>query len=155
MEWRSCLGYIDDNLTEDEHIVYRAKLHWTTLLGPTLLAFLAILWIPSKGFSAVVLLFIAALWGISSSVSLKTSEFIVTNKRVLIQKGFLRKKSYELLLTKIEGIEVYQPILGRMLNFGKIVIRSTGGIRHSLRLAENPLEFRKRVQEQINPAQRG
>ncbi|PIU51164.1 hypothetical protein COS91_05900 [Candidatus Desantisbacteria bacterium CG07_land_8_20_14_0_80_39_15] len=87
--------------------------------------------------------------GIPVFISFKTSEFGITNKRVLFKIGFIRRNSLEILLTKIEGIQVNQGILGRILNYGTIIVRGTGGTGSPFRKIEAPLEFRKKVQEQI------
>jgi len=94
-------------------------------------------------------LLVAIIWGISSFISLKTSEFGITNKRVLIKTGFIRRDSLETLLTKVEGIQVNQGMLGRILNYGTIIVKGTGGTSNPFHKIDAPLEFRKKVQEQI------
>jgi len=92
---------------------------------------------------------VAIIWGISSFISFKTSEFGITNKRVLIKAGFIRRNSLETLLTKVEAIQVNQGILGRILNYGTIIVKGTGGTSNPFHKIDAPLEFRKKVQEQI------
>src|SRR5205085_1676191 len=84
-----------------------------------------------------------------SFIRYKTSDFVLTNKRVLVKVGFIRRTSVETFLQKVEGIQVDQSIAGRILNFGTIVICGTGGSRDYFARIANPLEFRKRVQQQI------
>jgi len=43
------MSYIDDNLKENERVVYRTKLHWAMLLGPGTLMVIGGLSIPAKG----------------------------------------------------------------------------------------------------------
>mgnify|MGYP003818406877 CR=1 FL=1 len=86
---------------------------------------------------------------ISSFIKFKTSEFGLTNKRIIVKVGFIRRNSIEVLLNKVEGIEADQTILGRILGFGSIVIFGTGGTKYPFHKICAPLEFRKRVQEQI------
>jgi len=144
------MGYIDDNLIEKERIVYRTKLHWATLLGPAVLIILAGLWIPSKGMSALVLLALGVMWGVFSSISLQNSEIGITDKRLLLRVGFPLRRSYDILLEKIQMVDVYQPSLGKFLNFGKIIIQSGGGKRYAFRMIASPIEFRDELVRQVN-----
>ena len=87
--------------------------------------------------------------GTSSAIRYLTSEFGVTNKRVLIKTGFIKRTSLETLLTKIEGILVDQSIGGRIFNYGTIVIKGTGGTGSPFKSIGAPMEFRKQIQELI------
>jgi uncharacterized membrane protein YdbT with pleckstrin-like domain len=78
-----------------------------------------------------------------------TSEFGVTNRRVIIKRGLIRRKSLEVLLNMIEGIQVDQSVLGRILGFGSIVVIGAGGTKDLFHNISAPLEFRKKAQEQI------
>jgi uncharacterized membrane protein YdbT with pleckstrin-like domain len=147
------MGYIDDNLMAGEQVVYRTKLHWVIFLWPIICAVIAFILFfaggDSNNYNGWLFLWVAIIWGIFSFVSFKTSEFGVTNKRVLIKVGFIRRNSLEILLAKVEGIQVNQGILGRILNYGTIIVKGTGGTSNPFHKIVNPLEFRKKVQEQI------
>jgi len=82
-----------------------------------------------------------------------TSEFVVTNKRVLVKTGLIRRHSLELLLSKVEGILVNQGAIDRLIGCGTIIITGTGGSQNPYRHIAAPFEFRRRVQEQIAKAQ--
>jgi uncharacterized membrane protein YdbT with pleckstrin-like domain len=86
---------------------------------------------------------------ITALIARATSEFAVTNKRVLIKIGWLRRHSLETLLSKIETIRVEQGILGRALDYGTIVVSGTGGSKEPFRTIASPMEFRRKVQDQI------
>lgn len=81
-------------------------------------------------------------------INRSTSEFAVTNRRVIVKVGWIRRRSLETLLMKVEGIQVEQSILGRILNYGTITITGTGGSREVFDRIAAPLEFRRKVQEQ-------
>lgn len=143
------MGYIDDNLMNGEQVVYRTKLHKIVFFGPViffvLTIFFAITVLELSGFTFLV----SIIWAISAFINFKTSEFGITNKRVLIKVGFIGRNSLETLLTKVEGIQVNQGILGRIFNYGTIIIKGTGGTSNPFHKIDSPLEFRKKVQEQI------
>jgi uncharacterized membrane protein YdbT with pleckstrin-like domain len=144
------MGYIDDNLMSGEQIVYRTKLHWVIFLWPIIFVVIAFMFFAGDSTAAGgFFLLVAIIWGVSFFISFKTSEFGITNKRVLIKTGFIRRNSLETLLTKVEGIQVNQGILGRILNYGTIIVKGTGGTSNPFHKIDAPLEFRKKVQEQI------
>ena len=146
------MGYIDENLMQDEKILYRAKLHWALFLGPIIWLILAIIFLasgPESALVGVILLFVAMIHGLSSLIDFTTSEFGLTDKRVVCKTGFIRRRSMEVLLSKVEGIQVNQSILGRILGYGSIIVTGTGGIQNPFKRIIAPLEFRNKVQEQI------
>ena len=137
------MSYVEKNLMPGEQIEYRANLHWLVFILPTLL-FIAAIWLFfSLGgniakFLALILIVGALVTGLHAVIERMTSEFAVTNKRVLIKTGLIRRHSLETLLTKIESIGVAQSILGRILGFGTIVISGTGGSKEPFhRIAES------------------
>ena len=150
------MSYIEKNLMNGESVVYRTNLHWVVFLWPIIWLVVAIMFFSSGGDAAAaggLFILIAILTGISSFINFKTSEFGITNKRVLVKVGFIRRNSLEVLLTKVEGIQVNQGILGRILGFGSITVRGTGGTKDPFHKIDAPLEFRKRAQEQIASVQ--
>jgi hypothetical protein len=143
------MGRIDDNLSGDEKIVYRTGLHWVTFCGPAMLLFLAGVSIQSKGKPAIVLFIIGLVWAILSYITLRTTEFAITNKRVLVWTIFPWKKLHDLALDGIADAAVYQPSLGKFLDFGKITIVLVNGKRVSRRLVSAPYELLKNLSEQV------
>jgi len=96
-----------------------------------------------------LLIFLAIIAGISQIIMFITSEFIITNKRVIAKIGLIRRKSIEVLLNKVEGIQVNQGILARILGYGTITVGGTGGTKDPFKNIRSPIEFRKKAQEQI------
>lgn len=144
------MGYIEDNLIEKERVIYCTKLHWATLFGPGVLIILAGLWIPSKGMSALALLALGVIWGIFSSISLQNSEIGITDKRLLLRVGFPLKRTCDIPLENIQMVDIYQPSLGKFLNFGKIIIQSAGGKRYAFRMIASPVELRDELARQVD-----
>ncbi len=151
------MGYIDKNLLQGERVVYRARLHGIIFSAPVLLAVvgvgLVVAGVAVPGFVAVAafgifFLAVAALLALVRLVHVKTSEFAVTNKRVLVKVGLVHRHTLELLLTKVETIGVEQSVWGRLFNFGTIVVTGTGGTKEPFAGISRPLEFRKQVQSQ-------
>jgi uncharacterized membrane protein YdbT with pleckstrin-like domain len=146
---RNAMGYIEQNLMSGETIIYPTKLHWAIFLRPGLWLVLAIYFSTSVAELGGLFFLVAIIDGLGAVINYTTSEFGLTNKRVLMKVGFIRRHSIEVLLSKIEGIQVNQGILGRILGYGSIVVSGTGGMKDPFHKIDKPLEFRRRVQEQI------
>ena len=77
------------------------------------------------------------------------TEMAVTSRRVVIKMGLASRKTIEMLLNKVESIEVSETAFGRMLGYGTIVVIGTGGTPEPFHKVAHPLEFRSQVQQQI------
>jgi uncharacterized membrane protein YdbT with pleckstrin-like domain len=149
------MSYSEHNLLPGETIGYRARLHPVIFLRPALFALVGLFFVaywlahrqlPAFWMLGAVFLLYAAGGGIDRAVRYASSEFVITNKRVLIKVGFINRHTLEMLLTKVETIRVEQGILARLLNFGTIVVTGTGGTNEPFRSIADPLEFRRQVQ---------
>lgn len=89
---------------------------------------------------------LSSLW-ISPIIRQMTSEFVITNKRIIMKTGFITRKTFEMNLQKIESVNVDQSFWGRLLGFGSVTIIGTGGSRESFTDISNPLLFRRKFQE--------
>jgi uncharacterized membrane protein YdbT with pleckstrin-like domain len=98
---------------------------------------------------ALPLFLLGLLYAARAAVSYFTTEFAVTDKRIIAKTGLLRRRSLELLLSKVESIGVNQPIMGRIFNYGTIVVVGTGGTKEGFPNIVAPMDFRKRINAQI------
>jgi uncharacterized membrane protein YdbT with pleckstrin-like domain len=124
-------SYIDKVLIGGEQILYRARVsRWT--LAPLLV--LGVVLLPI----GVGLIFLIWAWARYAS-----TELAVTNKRVIAKTGLIERKTVEMFIAKVESIQVEQSVLGRLLNYGTVVISGTG--IHSAPFASiaDPLTLRK------------
>jgi uncharacterized membrane protein YdbT with pleckstrin-like domain len=146
------MSYVDENMMPGERVLYRAHLHWVTWVPGAVAAALfllgALMVVIAKGplAAAGVFVLVAAVCFIPNYITFKTSEFAVTDQRVIIKTGWLRQRSIETLLDKIEGIRVDQHFTDRQLGYSTMVVEGTGGDKEAFRRIADPLEFRKQVQ---------
>ena len=144
------MSYIDTNLLAGEQVVYRARLHPIIFAPGTAVVLLgiliALLYAQSIGLVVGV---IGVVMGAVALVRYNTSEFAVTNRRVIIKVGALGRRSLELELNRVEGIDVDQSAFGRLFDYGTIGVRGIGGTEESFPAIAAPLEFRKHVQEML------
>ena len=146
------MSYVDSNLLDGERVVYRTRLHWKLFVAPVLFALAVsapLMWIELYGTwtaLAWIPLGLALLWLLAALVRRQTSEFVVTNKRVLMKVGVFTTRSIELLLNKVEAITVHQSLTGRLFGYGDIVLTGSGGTNEPFSSIQSPLDFRNAVQ---------
>lgn len=160
------MGFVENNLMPNEKIVAWAEHHWWGLVGPIVWVSIGIgisltpLWNKNNDIRMISVLlgaivaFVAIFILAGDLITYYTSEYAVTNKKIVMKVGWIRRTTLEVFLGRIEGFSVDQGIVGRIFNFGTIVI-STGGVSQSFHLIADPMTFRKQAQEEIARVQEG
>lgn len=159
------MSYIDSTLLAGEHVIYRTRLHWLLFMWPvlfTVCVLLPIAWLLWNGtwnHYAWIPLAIAAVVLIATYIKRQSSDFAVTNKRVMMKVGVFNTRSIELVLNKVEAIRVNQSLMGRIFGYGDIVVTGSGGTQEPFSHIQGPLAFRRAVQSvtdaQTSPAANG
>jgi Bacterial PH domain len=162
------MSYIDANLISGESVVYQTRLHWIVMLRHILLGILlfgacgALLsfFLPNRPRFAdntshlmeggAAALFAAGVIAIlAGMVRRSATEMALTTRRVVVKQGLVSRQTIEILLNKVEAIEVSEPTLGRMLGYGSITVIGTGGTSEPFHKVAHPLKFRSEVQQQL------
>ena len=148
------MSYINENLISGEGVTYKAQLYWVVFVKPALIsmvfvALAGLMFYNAYGWAGGGLVVISTIPIVVARIGRASAEFAVTNKRVILKTGFIQKKTAEMFLNKVESVGVDQSILGRMMGYGTIVIRGTGGTLEPFDRISAPLEFRRQIQEQI------
>ncbi len=144
------MGYVDRNLLQGEEVVYRARLHRMIFVPPAAIVVLGLaVAIYINPIAGAVFGVAAVLVAIPRFIRYMTSEFAVTNKRVIVKVGLVNRHTLELVLAKIETVGVDQGVLGRIFNYGTIIVTGTGGTKEPFKDIANPLGFRKQVQSEL------
>ena len=149
--------YIDDILQPGEKVLYSTNAHWVFYL-PAIAAWLlaVILLILSRSaitesiillcLSASAVAAIAALyWSAKAWFHRWTTETDVTNLRVVHKTGFIKRRTFEMSLDKVESVDVDQSILGRLLNYGNVTVRGVGEGAETIKTIASPLDFRNHI----------
>lgn len=142
------MGYIDGKLRDGEQVVFRTKLHAAVLMFPILALALAVALFGVGGIGLLVIV-LAAGWLAVELANHGISEFAVTNKRVLMKRGYLPRKLVERPLAQVEEVQVTQSALGKKLGYGTVVVRGTDGSRTAFASLNQPVAFLERVQAQL------
>lgn len=117
--------YVETHLIRNEKVIYVAKLHWKIFFTP-------------KAFLTIWIYPLVDQW---------TSEFAITDKRIIIKTGFISRQTLEMNLNKVEAVNVDQSILGRILGYGSIIIIGIGGTKERFCDISDPMLFRKTFQQ--------
>ena len=141
------MSYTKRNLLPNEVVRYKATLHWILFI-PTIL-WLALGFVFEAAGIAWVPVIIALISFTRALLCKLGSEFMLTNKRVVLRQGIISRKTVEVLLAKCEGISVNQGIFGRILGFGTLVV-TTGGATSHFDFVKRPVEFRNSVNAEID-----
>jgi len=163
------LSYVEKHLIPGESVQYETKLHWIVMLGHAaigvLLAVLAItipiawasLGAKAKGHAVpaavywlgFVLLLAGGALFFAGMLKRNATEMAVTSKRVIVKTGIAERRTLEILLSRIESIAVDEPALGRLMGYGTVIVKGTGGTPEAFEKIYHPMEFREQVQRQI------
>ena len=149
--------YIDEILQPGERVLYSTNEHWMYFLPAIAAWVVAVAFLVLWGFFAadalalVCLAFaavagLAALyWTATAWFHRWTTETDVTNLRVVHKTGFIKRRTFEMALDKVESVDVDQTILGRILNYGDVTIRGVGEGIETIRTIASPLAFRSSI----------
>ena len=151
----SNLSYVKSQLVKDEKIICVGKIHWQIFLLPIILT---LLFLPAiieglqntntKGAAPLLITILLMIW-IIKLIQKKTTELALTNRRVIAKFGFIRRQTYEINLSKIEGINFKQTIFNRLLGCGSIIVKGVGGDSSPIRFIANYQQFKKECQELV------
>jgi uncharacterized membrane protein YdbT with pleckstrin-like domain len=162
------MSYVESNLVAGETVIYQTRLHWIVMLGHIVIGCLLLalpgvlllyyafsqtgietstLHIMEGGGAALLVCGVVAI--LMGMVRRNATEMAVTNRRVVVKTGLVSRKTIEMLLNKVESIEVSETAFGRMLGYGTIVVIGTGGTLEPFDKVAQPSEFRNQVQQQI------
>jgi uncharacterized membrane protein YdbT with pleckstrin-like domain len=124
-------SYVDSTLLQGETVLYRARISLWSLAH--LIFFGVLLLVVVVG---LVLLVIA--W-----IRYRTTEFAVTDRRIIAKTGLVSRSTVELFLDKVEALQVEQSVMGRLLDFGTVTIHGTGATHEPFGNISAPLLLRK------------
>jgi len=156
----------------DDTVLYRARLHRLLFLWPFLwilfgLVLLGVvwgwpwlaplvepgaapgplvepwIWLP-LGLAGLVL-----AWGLFRLVAhlgrAGTTELLVTPRKVVFRSGFFSRQTIEMVNSKIETVQVDQSFLGRIFDYGTIIITGTGGSLEPIAMIAHPRRLQRAI----------
>jgi uncharacterized membrane protein YdbT with pleckstrin-like domain len=157
MQSRYMARYIDEILQPGERVLYSTNEHWVFFL-PAIAAwivavtFLAVWYLLDAGALTLVCLALAAVaglaalyWTATAWFQRWTTETDITNMRVVHKTGFIKRRTFEMSLAKVESVDVNQSILGRLMNYGDVTVQGVGEGTQTISTVASPLGFRNAI----------
>ncbi len=169
--------YVQQSLGPDEEIVHVGHFHWIYTLGAFMnivwgivgcIAILAAGVIFYRNFLEIgynswieavralhpgiklagVLVFVFSLFKFAHMMIIKaTTEIAITSSRLIYKRGLVARYVGEINIDRIEGINVLQGVLGRIMGYGRILIRGMGVGEVVLPPIADPISFRKAIEK--------
>ncbi len=149
------MSYVDKVLQPGEVVRHRAQLHWIVywrgiwLCGVALIVYLVFRDWPGFRFAADVAALLCLAAGVfylaQAWFEQWTTEIAVTDRRVIYKEGFIRRRTIEVHMDKVASVDVDQSILGRILDYGDVLVHSTGVEFEPLPQIAAPLELRNHI----------
>ena len=141
------MSYTKRNLLPNEVIKYKASLHWIIYI-PTILCIVLGYILEEAGYSWICIL--AAIYFFLGALLRKLgSEFVLTNKRIVLRQGIISRETVEIILAKCEDVSVEQSVMGRILGYGSLIV-TTGGATSYFDYVKTPVVFRNKVSAEID-----
>ena len=151
------MSYAARVLQPDETIVYEARIHWIVYLGGILCVIAAVplaiaavvmdndtLRLGLMG-AAVLVLVLGLFQMLRAWLKVAGTEITVTSLRVIYKTGIISRNTLEMNLDKVESVLVQQSVLGRMLDFGTVIVRGVGAGLEPVDLVAAPLELHRHI----------
>jgi uncharacterized membrane protein YdbT with pleckstrin-like domain len=151
------MSYINSVLQPGETVQFRSRLHWMVyipgllLLIPAIAAGIGGNYLDDQNMRYIcwavglVFLLFAVLKLLAEWLRRMSTEIAVTDRRVIYKRGLVRRFTVEINNDKIESVDVDQSVLGRIFNFGTVVIRGTGSAVEPIHNIDDPLHFRSYI----------
>ena len=151
------MPYLEKNLAPGETLMHLGRLHWALFVAPVAvmvvvpvaLAFFAAQVHGPVVYAPIALLVIVLFWLLARYLTYISTEFGVTSQRIVMKRGVIGIATREILLSRVEAIQVRQSIWGRILNFGDVIVTGTGGTNEQFAMIAAPQAFRAQVQGQL------
>lgn len=153
------MSYVEENLIAGEEIVAIAKIHKIVYLPAAILAYFGIpplfSSLSTSFWMGLVITFFCVLSAAGAYMNRKTTELALTNKRLIVKYGVIKHTTEELKLSKVESLKAEQGLLGRIFNYGTVIVSGTSLASIPLPFIADPKGFRKIVNEEVEKAESG
>ena len=139
------MSYVESNLITGEQVISYGKIHWHVYIPGLVVITSGITLLKPMAFLSSILILVGAILLIRGWINTVSTELAITNKRVIAKFGLIRRSTVELLHSNVEGFMVEQGIIGRLLNFGTVVVNGTGSGKTPIPSISAPLDFRNQA----------
>lgn len=135
------MSYIDESLSDGERVEARFTLHWVS-------------WLPMAGWILLGIVTFGLTWlvAIYEFLRLRCTEFGVTNKRAIVKRGIVSRRTDEMKIASIETVEIDQGVIGRMLGYGDVRVTGRGISDLVFSRVDDPIAVKRAIENVSHPA---
>lgn len=124
------MSYIEQSLAPGEIVIERFQIHWFAYLWPTILCLTVVL----------------SIFGLPRILTLRFTEYGLTNRRVIKKTGVLSRNTAEMPLRSLETATLHQSLFDRIMGSGTVRMTGRGISDVILYGIDAPLEAKKRIE---------
>jgi len=146
------MSYVQSVITPGEVVIAQARTHWCIYVGPACWLVLSLVLMVFVWPLGTILLVLSLVLFLRAWLYAYSTELAVTSKRIIAKFGFIRRSTVELRHDKVESLQVEQGIIGRIFDFGSIVVTGSGGTHAPIPYISRPLQFRSAALTGAEPA---
>jgi uncharacterized membrane protein YdbT with pleckstrin-like domain len=134
------MSYIEESLSSGEKIEGLFKFHWFA-------------WVPMCLWLILGLVTFGLTWLIAlyEFLKLRFTEQGVTNKRVILKRGIISRRTEEMKVTSIETVEINQGVWGRIFGFGTIKVTGRGVSDVIFKSLDDPMAAKRKIESVSHP----
>ena len=140
------MSYVQRVLQPSEQVRHISSIHWIVYWPGVAVALVAVVvyWLGWQ-YAAYALALVAVVLLIQQWFQWWVTEIAVTNRRIIYKTGLVRRQTNEMNMDKVESVKIDQSILGRMLDYGNVMMLGTGEGFETLRTIASPIELRNSI----------
>jgi len=124
------------SLNSNEKVLHDSKLHWIMLLNVFtviwfLLAMTMLLVDDAVNDRVLIIIFAIVpllLFILARLPAFLFTDFVITDKRFIGRTGMIRTHELNAARDKVDNIDIKRSLMGRILNYGKIEVRTVTGL---------------------------
>ena len=150
------MSYVSRILETGESVLYATTLHWRAYLPAIALLAIGVgclvTAVEAGGDYQSAILIAAATFAVlafaswlPAAIRRATTELVVTDRRVILKRGIFSRQTIEMNRAKVESVDVDQTVMGRIMGYGTVIVRGTGGGLEPIRDIAHPLTFRSHI----------
>ena len=159
-----------ETLLEGEKIIFTPKTHWLIIIKPIKVFFILFIfsilqntlfsrgsffyYIPGfiPGLRGIISLaiFITIIYSVLVILDYKNAEYCITDKRIIVKRGILKRVSIDISMNMVETIIFYQGLLGRIFNYGTVAVTGIGASLSGFSYIYDPVPVRTIIINEVH-----
>jgi uncharacterized membrane protein YdbT with pleckstrin-like domain len=149
------LKYHNKVLQSGESVKFVGKLHWIIYKRAIFFLILSLVLFSAIEITEDYKMVILTATGITTLLAITsflrswfvraTTEIVVTDRRIIHKTGWLARHTEEMNMTKVETVDVRQNMIGRILDYGAVLIKGIGGSWEPILYVASPLGLRNAI----------